>query len=167
MTSRPANLTAVYPGSFDPLTHGHLDIIRRALPCFPALTVAIVVNPSKQGFFTLDERQALLRDAIDDPRVRIDTFHGLLIDYARARAPAVIIRGLRATSDFDYEFQMATMNRRLCPDVDTFFMMTGQDYFYLSSSLVKEVARFGGNIGGLVPANVEAAMRAKLLAQPA
>ena len=153
---------AIYPGSFDPLTNGHLSLIQRSLKMFDRLIVAIAVNPKKTPLFTEDERRQLIQDACgNDPRVEVDAFHGLLVDYVRRRNAGVIVRGLRAVSDFEYEFQLANMNRKLAPDIETVFMMTGEDYFYISSQLVREVASFGGDVTGLVPANVNEKLKAK------
>ncbi|MFZ5468454.1 MAG: pantetheine-phosphate adenylyltransferase [Myxococcota bacterium] len=145
---------AIYPGSFDPLTNGHLSLIQRGLQMFDRLIVAIATNPKKVPLFSVDERRELLREAISDPRVEVDDFQGLLVEYAKKKNVNVILRGLRAVSDFEYEFQMANMNRTLDPRIETVFMMTGEDYFYISSQLVREVAALGGNVKGLVPPNV-------------
>ncbi|WP_342374180.1 pantetheine-phosphate adenylyltransferase [Myxococcus stipitatus] len=152
---------AIYPGSFDPLTNGHLSLIQRSLKMFDKVIVAIAVNPKKTPLFTEDERRDLIREAVQDPRVEVDAFHGLLVDYVRRRGGSVIVRGLRAVSDFEYEFQLANMNRKLAPTVETVFMMTGEDYFYISSQLVREVASFGGDVTGLVPPNVHEGLKAK------
>jgi len=152
---------AIYPGSFDPLTNGHLSLIQRGLEMFDRLVVAIVVNPKKTPLFTMEERRQLIREAAPDERVEIDSFEGLLVEYARRRGINVLLRGLRAVSDFDYEFQMANMNRKLAPKVETVFMMTGEDYFYISSQLVREVAMYGGSVKGLVPPNVLEKMMAR------
>ena len=145
---------AIYPGSFDPLTNGHLSLIHRALSMFDKLVVAVVTNPSKTPFFSVAERRQFIREAVDDPRVEVDDFQGLLVDYARQRGNPVILRGLRAMSDFEHEFQMANMNRKLDPKFEAVFMMTGEDYFYISSQMVREAASLGGDVVGLVPANV-------------
>ncbi|HET9451665.1 MAG TPA: pantetheine-phosphate adenylyltransferase, partial [Aggregicoccus sp.] len=146
---------AIYPGSFDPLTNGHLSIIQRGLKMFDRLIVAIAVNPKKVPTFTMEERRELIRGACNnDPRVEVDSFSGLLVEYAQKRNIPVLLRGLRAVSDFEYEFQIANMNRKLAPSIETVFMMTGEDYFYISSNMVREVASFGGDVSGLVPANV-------------
>ena len=157
--------TAIYPGSFDPLTNGHLSIIQRALTMFDRVIVAVAVNPKKVPLFTEEERKELIRQACPDPRVEVDAFQGLLVEYAKARGVNVLLRGLRAVSDFEYEFQLANMNRKLAPGIDTVFMMTGEDYFYVSSQLVREVASFGGNVEGLVPPNVLTKLRAKYTKQ--
>ena len=152
---------AIYPGSFDPLTNGHLSLIQRGLQMFDRLIVAIAVNPKKTPLFTLEERRELIREACRDERVEVDAFQGLLVDYAKQRQVGVLLRGLRAVSDFEYEFQLANMNRKLAPGIETVFMMTGEDYFYISSQLVREVASLGGDVTGLVPENVHAKLVAK------
>ena len=152
---------AIYPGSFDPLTNGHLSLIQRGLKMFDRLIVAVAVNPKKTPLFTGEERMELIRDASPDPRVEVDHFESLLVDYAKKRNVSVILRGLRAVSDFEYEFQLANMNRKLAPGIETVFVMTGEDYFYISSQLVREVAAFGGDVAGLVPPNVFAKLRAR------
>ncbi len=155
--------TAIYPGSFDPLTNGHLAIIQRGLKIFDRLVVAVANNPQKSPLFTVDERKALIAEAIqNDPRVEVDSFDGLLVDYARRKGVPTVIRGLRAVSDFEYEFQLANMNRKLLPDFDTVFVMTGEDYFFVSAQLVREVATFGGDVTGLVPPNVALGLRRKV-----
>jgi pantetheine-phosphate adenylyltransferase len=154
---------AIYPGSFDPVTNGHLDVIFRAAALFDKVVVAIAQNVSKSGFFSPQERADLLRAVLgEDPRMEVDVFEGLLVEYVRRRGAGVIVRGLRAVADFEYEFQLALMNRRLVPDVDTVFLMTDERNFYVSSSLVKEVAGFGGDISGFVPEVVRLAMEQKL-----
>ena len=153
---------ALYPGSFDPLTNGHLSLIQRGLETFDRVIVAIANNPKKTPLFSVDERRALITEAVQgNPRVEIDAFDGLLVEYAKRRGLKVILRGLRAVSDFEYEFQLANMNRKLAPQIETVFMMTGEDYFYISSQLVREVASFGGDVTGMVPDNVLARLRAK------
>jgi pantetheine-phosphate adenylyltransferase len=155
-------LIAVYPGSFDPITKGHVDILRRALGLFDKVIVALAENVRKQALFTLAERAEMIRESVDgDGRVEIDSFEGLLVDYARRRGARAVIRGLRAIADFEYEFQFAHMNRHLAPDVETVFLMTSEESFYVSSSLVKEVAAMGGDITRLVPAAVVAALEKK------
>ncbi|HYH97086.1 pantetheine-phosphate adenylyltransferase [Hyalangium sp.] len=157
---------AIYPGSFDPLTNGHLSLIQRGLQMFDRVIVAIAVNPKKTPLFTLDERRELIREACPDPRVEVDAFQGLLVEYAKQRNVSVLLRGLRAVSDFEYEFQLANMNRKLAPGIETVFMMTGEDYFYISSQLVREVASLGGDVTGLVPSNVHAKLVAKFAWKP-
>ena len=147
---------AVYPGSFDPLTNGHVDIIRRGARMFDRIIVAILLNAEKSPLFTADERARAIRDVFRDlPSVEADTFDGLLVDYMRDKKASVIVRGLRAVSDFEYEMQMALMNRHLSGDVETVFMMPAEEYTYVSSRLVKEVAMLGGSVTGLVPEAVE------------
>ena len=158
--------TAIYPGSFDPLTNGHLSIIQRALQMFDRVIVAIAVNPKKVPLFTEEERKTFILEACSDPRVEVDAFYGLLVEYAARRNVNVLLRGLRAVSDFEYEFQLANMNRKLATGIETVFMMTGEDYFYVSSNLVREVAMFGGNVEGLVPPTVLKSLRAKYAKQP-
>jgi pantetheine-phosphate adenylyltransferase len=157
--------TAIYPGSFDPLTNGHLSIIHRGLTVFDRLIVAVANNSRKQAMFTAEQRKALIREAMPDPRVEVDSFQGLLVHYTRKKDVHVILRGLRAVSDFEYEFQLANMNRKLDPQFDTVFMMTGQDSFYISSQLVREVASLGGDVSELVPPNVFRALREKFPAK--
>ncbi len=153
---------AVYPGTFDPITNGHLDILRRSLKIFDRVIVAIGENLRKTPLFTVDERFGFIRDGLGDvSRVEFDTFSGLLVDFVRRRGATTIVRGLRALADFEYEFQFAHMNRRLAPGVDTMFLMTAEEHFYVSSSLVKEVAGFGGDVAGLVPAAVQHALEQK------
>jgi len=147
---------AVYPGSFDPVTNGHLDIIRRGSRLFDRIVVAILRNPEKRALFSLKERKRIVLMATEGiPNVSVDSFDGLLVDYARRRGARVIVRGLRALSDFEYEYQMALMNRRLDSEIETVFMMPSEAYSYLSSRLVKEVVRLGGSVSGLVPEEVE------------
>jgi pantetheine-phosphate adenylyltransferase len=153
---------AVYPGSFDPVTLGHLDIIQRAANHFDKLIVAVLNNTKKNPLFTVEERTSLLKQVTRTlPNVEIDHFADLLINYLRAKGANVIVRGLRAVSDFEYELQMASTNRKLNDDVDTFFMMTNPQYSFLSSSIVKEIAQFHGDVHDLVPPEVEQALRAK------
>jgi pantetheine-phosphate adenylyltransferase len=153
---------AVYPGTFDPITNGHVDILRRALKIFDRVVVALAENVRKAPLFTLEQRRKLIADALGgDARLEVDAFQGLLADYCRRRGATVVVRGLRALADFEYEFQSAHMNRRLAPDVETLFLMTGEESFYVSSSLVKEVALMGGDVSGLVPAGVVAALAEK------
>ena len=154
--------SVVCPGSFDPVTNGHLDIISRASRLYDSVVVAVLINYSKEGLFTVDERIEMLRDVTKEyGNVRVDKFHGLLVDYCRQNDIPVIIKGLRAVSDFDYELQMAQMNYQL-GDVETVFVSTNPLYSFLSSSLVKEVAGFGGDVSGLVPDTVLAALKARI-----
>lgn len=152
---------ALYPGSFDPVTYGHLNLIDRGIRLFDHLIVAVATNVRKQDFFSPQERVQMIQEALKDDRVEVVTFTGLLVDYARARGASAILRGLRAISDFEFEFQMAHMNRRLAPGIETVFMMTGDEHFYVSSQLVREVAAFGGSVHGLVPPHVEALLKAR------
>jgi pantetheine-phosphate adenylyltransferase len=143
---------AVYPGSFDPVTNGHIDIIERAAKIFDLVHVAIIVNPEKTPYFDIDEREQMLKTAVRHiKKAKVDSFDGLLVDYAASKRACAIVRGLRAVSDFDYEFQMALTNLRMCPEIETVFIMTDYKYSYLSSSLVKQIATLGGNVSGLVP----------------
>jgi pantetheine-phosphate adenylyltransferase len=153
---------AVYPGSFDPVTRGHEDLIRRARRFADRLIVAVAVNPAKQSLFTLDERVALIRRVVDDPAIEVRSFDGLLAEFARVAGATLIVRGLRAISDFEYEFQMALMNRNLAPGIETVFLVPAFDLTYLSSSLVREVARFGGDVSSLVHPAVQQALKKKL-----
>lgn len=153
---------AVYPGSFDPVTQGHLDIIQRAAKHFDHVIVAVLNNEKKNPLFTVEERKVLLRQVTAHmPNVEVDSFSELLINYMKTKSAQVIVRGLRAVSDFEYELQMASTNQKLDGNVETFFMMTNPTYSYLSSSIVKEIARFQGDVSDLVPAVVEQALREK------
>jgi len=153
---------AIYPGSFDPVTNGHINLIERAARVFDHVVVAVAMNSQKQGLFAVEERLDLLRAVTGGiAGVEVDSFEGLLVDYVRRRGARVVIRGLRAVSDFEYEFQMAHMNHKLYPELETVFMVTGADEFYISSQLVKEVARLGGCVDGLVPPAVRDALSAK------
>jgi pantetheine-phosphate adenylyltransferase len=153
---------AVYPGTFDPITNGHVDIVRRSLKIFDRVVVALAENVRKAPLFSLEERRTMIVEAFGrEPRVEVDAFQGLLAEYCRRRSAAVVIRGLRALADFEYEFQTAHMNRRLASDVETLFLMTGEESFYVSSSLVKEVALMGGDVSALVPPGVVAALTEK------
>jgi pantetheine-phosphate adenylyltransferase len=157
--------TAVYPGTFDPITNGHLDILYRSLDIFDHVIVAIATNVRKQPLFSVTERIEFIREAVGErgSQVTYDSFEGLLIHYCQARGAGCVVRGLRAMADFEYEFQLNHMNRRLAPEVDTVFFMTDERNHYVSSSLVKEVASFGGDVSGLVPPSVERALRAAYL----
>src|SRR5213592_1269368 len=158
---RALTRVAIYPGAFDPITRGHEDLIRRARAFSDRVIVAVAVNVGKQPLFTLDERVALIRQAVEDPGIEIRSFDGLLADFARAAGATLIVRGLRAVSDFEYEFQMALMNRNLAPGVETVFLVPAFDLTYLSSSLVREVARFGGDVSRLVHPAVRQALKQK------
>ena len=154
--------TAIYPGSFDPLTLGHLNLIHRGLDTFDKLVVAIVHNPNKTPLFTVDERKEMIREAVGkNDRVEIDSFEGLLVDYCARKKTNVVLRGLRAVQDFEYEFEMAMMNRRLRPELEIIFMMTDDAFFYISSSLVREVAKLGGDVASFVPQVVHERLLAK------
>ena len=153
---------AVYPGSFDPITYGHLDILHRGLRLFDTVICAIAINIEKKALFTVQERMELIRESINgDKNVVIDSFDGLLVQYVKRVNARFVIRGLRAMSDFEYEFQMASMNRNLNCDMDTIFMMTSKDYFFVSSRTIKEVASFRGAVKGFVPPAVEEALNRK------
>ena len=152
---------AVYPGSFDPVTKGHEDLIRRSLEFVDQLIVAVAVNAAKQPLFSLEERVALLKQAIPDKRVDVQSFEGLLAEFSKKAGARVIIRGLRAVSDFEYEFQMALMNRNLAPEIETVFLVPAFDLTFVSSSLVREVARFGGDVSQLVHPAVQQALKRK------
>lgn len=156
--------SALCPGTFDPVTNGHLDIIDRVSGCFDTVVVAVLENPFKEPLFSVDERMSMLKEAVTPAdNVVFDTFSGLLVDYATSRGVGVVVKGLRAVTDFDYELQMAQMNTRMA-GVETFFVATSPQWSYLSSSLIKEVVRFGGNVSGLVPAFVQDRLKAKLAA---
>ena len=157
---------AVYPGSFDPLTIGHVDIITRGARLFDRIVVAILINSEKSPLFTMEERVEIAREVFKDvPNVEVDTFDGLLVDYVDRRGAQVIVRGLRAVSDFEFEFQMALMNQRLNGRIETIFLMPAEQYTYTSSRLIKEVFRLGGKVHGLVPDMVEERLRHKLAAR--
>ncbi|HEX2455342.1 MAG TPA: pantetheine-phosphate adenylyltransferase [Vicinamibacterales bacterium] len=161
-----SEVVAVYPGSFDPLTNGHIDIIERGLRLFDRVVIAVLINQEKAPLFTVPERVQIAREVFRDrANVEVDTFDGLLVEYAQMKKASVIVRGLRAVSDFEYEMQMALMNRRLCPEVETVFMMPAEPYTYVSSRLIKEVVALGGSVHDLVPDIVERRLREKKLAR--
>jgi pantetheine-phosphate adenylyltransferase len=153
---------AVYPGSFDPVTSGHLDVIERAARLFDRVIVAVIKNPEKSPLFSFQERMAMLAAAVPHcDNVTVDSFDGLLVEYVKKQQACAVVRGLRAVSDFDYEFQMALTNRRMAPEIETVFLMTDYRYSYLSSSFVKQIAGLGGDVSGLVPAAVAGALKGK------
>jgi pantetheine-phosphate adenylyltransferase len=158
------NVLAICPGSFDPVTNGHLDLIERGAKIFDRLIVSILRNPDKDPLFSIDERGEMLREVTTPwPNVEVDVFSGLLVEYAQLREANVILRGIRAVSDYEYELQMAMMNRKLSPNLETVFMLPAVAYSFLSSHLVREIARLGGPMTGLVPPAVEQRLRAKVL----
>lgn len=157
-----AERKAVYAGSFDPLTYGHMNIIERALKIFDKVIVAVAINYQKQALFSPKEREEMIKEVYkDEPRVEVESFEGLLVDYMRRKGVKVIIRGLRATSDFEYEYHMASMNKSLDPEVDTIFMVTAKDYFFISSRTIKEIASLGGRVDEFVPPIVARKLREK------
>ena len=158
---------AIYPGSFDPVTNGHLDVIQRAATLFDEVVVAVASNEQKRGLFSAEERVALIRGAAGDwPNIRIVSFDGLLVDFAREEGATAVVRGLRAVSDFEFEFQMALMNRKLEPKIETIFLMPAEKYTYLSSRIIKEIARLGGDVSAFVPVSVVTALRGKFAVAP-
>ena len=164
MRTKPASVVALYPGSFDPITNGHLDLIQRGSALFDKLFVAILCNDEKQALFSVDERIEMLSEVVQGyPNVEVGSFDGLLVEYAAQCGASVIIRGIRAVSDYEYELQMALMNRRLGPDIETVFLMASEAHSFLSSKLVKEVIRLGGRVTGLVPPSIEVKLRKRLL----
>lgn len=153
---------AIYPGSFDPVTNGHIDIAKRGLKLFDRIIVAILYNPGKKSLFTIEERLEMLDESMSEiDQIEFDTFDGLLVDYAHQRKACAILRGMRAVSDFEYEFQLALMNRKLKRQVETVFLMTGLRWIFTSSSIIKEAARFGGDVSDMVPPKVNARLKAK------
>ncbi len=160
----PRSVIALYPGSFDPITNGHLDLIERGARLCDRLIVAILRNEDKEPLFTVEERIEMLREVVRPyPSVQVDSFNGLLVEYAQDKGACVILRGIRAISDYEYELQMALMNRRLCPAIETVFLMAKEEYSFISSRLVKQVIGLGGNIAGLVPPSVEVRLRHRVL----
>jgi len=154
--------TAIYPGTFDPFTNGHLDLVKRGLRIFDHLIVAVAPSPKKNPLFTVDQRLAMIRETLKGyKRVSMEVFEGLLVDYVRERKGTAIIRGLRAVSDFEYELQLALMNRRLSSDIETVFMMPSEEYSYLTATIAKEISSLGGTVKGLVPPHVDHALRRK------
>ena len=163
MPPKPASVTAIYPGSFDPITNGHLDLVQRGARMFDTLIVSILRNDTKLPLFSVEERMEMLHEVVRPySNVEVDSFDGLLVDHAAARSATILLRGIRAISDYEYELQMALMNRRLRPGIETVFMMANEAYSFISSRLVKEVFGLGGNISGLVPPSVEARMHDRI-----
>jgi pantetheine-phosphate adenylyltransferase len=164
---KPATVVAIYPGSFDPITNGHLDLIERGAAFFDKLIVSILRNDEKQALFSVEERMEMLSEVVGGfSNVEVGSFDGLLVDYAAQAGASVILRGIRAVSDYEYELQMALMNRRLRPEIETVFLMAGEAHSFVSSRLVKEVIRLRGNISGLVPPSVEGRLRKRVLGEP-
>jgi pantetheine-phosphate adenylyltransferase len=161
----PTSLVAIYPGSFDPITNGHLDLIARASRMAGRLIVAVLRNQAKQPLFSVEERLEMLTEAVKPyANVEVDAFDGLLVDYAASREATMIVRGIRAVSDYELELEMALMNRRLKPEIETVFLMAGEEYSFISSHLVKEVAALGGNVSGVVPPLVEQRLKKRIAA---
>jgi pantetheine-phosphate adenylyltransferase len=164
---KPGSFVAIYPGSFDPITNGHRDLVERGARLAGTLVVAVARNDHKHPLFSVEERCEMLREVTSVyPNVEVDSFDGLLVDYAAQKGAGLIIRGIRAVSDYEYELQMALMNRRLRPEIETVFLMAGEAYSFISSRMVKEVIRLGGNISGLVPPVVEVRLKNRILGAP-
>lgn len=165
VSEKTSEAVAVYPGTFDPITNGHLDIVHRGLNLFDRIIIAVASNPAKQPLFPLEERRRMIEDCFpgEETRVTVEEVSGLLVDFAYKRGAKAIIRGLRAVSDFDYEFQLALMNRRIEREVETVFLMTGFRWIFISSSIIKDAARYGGDVSGLVPDHVCEKLRARYL----
>jgi pantetheine-phosphate adenylyltransferase len=167
LRTKPARVVAIYPGSFDPITNGHLDLIERGSAFFDKLIVSILRNDEKEALFSVEERMQMLSEVVGGfSNVEVGSFDGLLVDYAAQSGASVILRGIRAVSDYEYELQMALMNRRLRPEIETVFLMAGEAHSFVSSRLVKEVIRLRGNISGLVPSSVEGRLRKRVLGEP-
>jgi pantetheine-phosphate adenylyltransferase len=167
LRTKPARVVAIYPGSFDPITNGHLDLIERGSAFFDKLIVSILRNDEKEALFSVEERMEMLSEVVGGfSNVEVGSFDGLLVDYAAQNGASVILRGIRAVSDYEYELQMALMNRRLRPEIETVFLMAGEAHSFVSSRLVKEVIRLRGNISGLVPPSVEGRLRKRVLGEP-
>ena len=163
MPRHPASVVAIYPGSFDPITNGHLDLIQRGSRLFDRLIVSVLRNETKSPLFSVEERKEMLLEVVKDyPNVEVDSFNGLLVDYAAGRSASVVLRGIRAISDYEYELQTALMNRRLKPDLETVFLLANEAHSFISSRLVKEVFGLGGIISGLVPPSVEARLQRRM-----
>lgn len=168
MAPKPTNVTAIYPGTFDPITNGHLDLVARGVKLADKLVVAVLRNERKKPLFSVQERTEMMREVVKGfPNVEVDYFDGLLVDYAAKRGANLIIRGIRAISDYEHELQMALMNRRLRPEIETIFLMSGEAYSFISSHMVKEVISLGGNISDLVPPIVEARLKNRILGEKA
>ena len=162
----PSSLVAIYPGSFDPITNGHLDLVARGSRMVGRLIVAVLRNHAKQPLFSVEERLEMLAEVVKPyPNVEVGAFDGLLVDYAASRGATMIMRGIRAVSDYELDWQMALMNRRLRPEIETVFLVAGEEYSFISSNLVKEVAALGGNVSGIVPPLVEQRLRKKIPAK--